>query len=195
MATQPEGKTGCEGAAASDSSAANPGPPSFQPVARCPSAAQIRRYGCTGPADTHLAGQPDRRNTAAVPSPRGGFSFQRGRPRVAGVSGTLRRPPSGNNWGGACVGVLRSASLWRFRCYAATPPLRPLRSHVHPNHPNMAFWTVLIEGGKEQVHPSINRVAALLYFGAMLAVLANRAVYSALKPCGSAGAHRRLSEK
>jgi hypothetical protein len=54
---------------------------------------------------------------------------------------------------------------------------------------------VLIEGGKEQVHPSINRVAALLYFGAMLAVLANRAVYSALKPCGSAGAHRRLSEK
>jgi hypothetical protein len=31
------------------------------------------------------------------------------------------------------------------------------------------------------VHPSINRVAAVLYFGVMLAVLANRAVYSALK--------------
>jgi hypothetical protein len=31
------------------------------------------------------------------------------------------------------------------------------------------------------VHASINRVAAVLYFGVMLAVLANRAVYSALK--------------
>jgi hypothetical protein len=31
-----------------------------------PSAAKIERYGCTGPADTHLAGQPYRRNTAPV---------------------------------------------------------------------------------------------------------------------------------
>jgi hypothetical protein len=32
------------------------------------SAAQIWRYGCTGPANTHFAGQPDRRNTAPVAS-------------------------------------------------------------------------------------------------------------------------------
>jgi hypothetical protein len=110
-------------------SAADPEPPSFQPTPGAQVSPKIWRYGCTGPADTHLAGQPDRRNTAAVLARAAASHFK-------GAGGAWRESAEHSaDWHASparrvgrqkesSIAVLRGgACVFRPRCRSATPTL------------------------------------------------------------------------